>query len=274
VEALTKTRGRECTGIRLSFRMRSLVRARLNAEGGTWDREFLRLQYEALRAEILATQRRSFQIMSAGVVGLPLFSYLIQRPTAVTAPKDARTVPVALTTSFGWYLDLLLLALPLLVVVIALLYLADNMAVIRMGYFIRRHIERHAGVRGWEAWLELNRPLTRAAERHVTTAVSILFLLYYVGAVAMAWSAADELFIPFGVAVVVVSYFCLGIAIAAVFMSEMLPSTTTLGWRLKRYWLSADRRVNRSGNVRRHLVRLQSFSARTRAGRAPRGLQT
>jgi hypothetical protein len=49
--------------------------------------------------------------------------------------------------------------------------------------------------RGWEHWLEHHKPPTRATERYVITAVYILFLLYYIGAVYLAWPAVDKVFI-------------------------------------------------------------------------------
>src|SRR5689334_10149378 len=40
--------------------------------------EFLKLQYQALREEILATQRRGFQIIGVGLIALPAVNYIGQ----------------------------------------------------------------------------------------------------------------------------------------------------------------------------------------------------
>lgn len=205
---------------------------RLFEAGRVFAPEFLKAQYEALRTEILNTQRRAFQLMTAGVLGLPLLSYFIQgqqpRSAGGPAPVPALPAPGAMHTTGTAYGFVLTMALPVVVIVIALLYLADNNAIIRAGYFIRCRIERYVPVQGWEEWLESRTPLTRGTERHVTVAVYILFLLYYVASVYLSWPAAREEFGTRRAAYAMAGYAVLGASVAAYFVWQILLSTTAL----------------------------------------------
>jgi hypothetical protein len=214
------------------------------------DRAFMLAQFDALRAEILATQRRAFQTMTAGIVGLPILNFIIQARAA--GPSTTGTAqPVEP------YIYLLIIGLPVVVIVVALLYLADNNAVIRAGCFIRWEIEPALGCRsghessGWEYWLENNKPATRATERYVTTAVYILFLLYYISAVDLAWSAVSNVFTPFGSSAVRVGYVVFGTVVAVYFVRELLLSTKAL-----------EKRVRQRAEMARIQARVQSFATR------------
>jgi hypothetical protein len=134
--------------------------------------DFLRLEYEALRAEILATQRRNHQTLAFGILGVPAVNYL----------ADKFDLPV------------LRLTLPLMVIVIALMYVADNHSIIRCGAYIREHIEKHVpDIVGWENWLESGRDRgTRSTERYLSIGFYLLFGVYFFGAVLLAWSYAER----------------------------------------------------------------------------------
>jgi hypothetical protein len=122
-----------------------------------------------------------------------------------------------------------ILALPLLVVVITMLYLGDNHAVIRCGQFIRQHIETEApSVKGWEAWLEdYVEQGTRTTERWVMYGVSLLLLLYFVGSVSLAWPVAKgEYGAPVAVALTSL-YGVIGATVGVFFAWSMKLSTTT-----------------------------------------------
>lgn len=128
---------------------------------------FLKMQYEALRQEILATQKRNMQTLGFGALSVPVAGYL----------ATVHDIPA------------LSLTLPLLVLGVALLYLADSHGIIRCGEYIREHIEAElAGpdVVGWETWLEMGRERTRrSTERYTTWCFYLMFLLYFVAAVYM-----------------------------------------------------------------------------------------
>ena len=131
--------------------------------------EFLKVQYEALRQEILATQRRNFQTLGFGALSIPAASFLAK----------VHDIPA------------LALAVPPLVLGIALLYLADNHGIIRCGEYIKEHIEKNLteeGIMGWETWLEAGQEQgTRNTEHYTTYCFYLLFLLYFAAAVYMAW---------------------------------------------------------------------------------------
>jgi len=131
--------------------------------------DFQKMQYEALRQEILSTQRRNLQTLGFGALSVPAASYLAQ----------VHNLPA------------LSLTIPLLVLGIALLYLADNHGIIRCGKYIREHIEKdlnNEAFLGWETWLELGQGQgRRSPERYTTWCFYLLFLLYFVASVFMAW---------------------------------------------------------------------------------------
>lgn len=132
--------------------------------------EFLKMQYVALREEILATQKRSLQTLGFGALSVPAAGFL-----AETQKSPA-----------------LWLTVPILIMGIALLYLADNHGIIRCGAYIKEHIEKRVkaeGIVGWETWLEdgVQRG-RRRSERYTTICFYLFFLLYFVVSIFMAWS--------------------------------------------------------------------------------------
>jgi len=151
--------------------------------------EFHKMQYEALRQEILATQRRNLQTLGFGALSVPAVSYL----------ADVHKIPA------------LALTIPPLVLGIALFYLADNHGIIRCGEYIKEHIEKDLapeGVMGWETWLEAGQEHgTRSTERYTTVCFYLLFLLYFVTAIFMAWSYMESVHYRFGVAVGIAAFY-------------------------------------------------------------------
>ena len=135
-------------------------------------RDFALQQYLTLREEIKETKDRLFKVMSFGIIGVPAANYL------------AKTFNVP-----G-----LLLILPGLVLIIALMYLAENHGLMRCGHFIREEVEtRYPDVVGWETWLEANAQ-RRSVDRYVAYSFFLLFLLYYAGTVTMAAMELDRRF--------------------------------------------------------------------------------
>ena len=164
----------------------------------------VKLQYEALRAEILAIQQRNFQTMALGIVGLPAANYLAQT----------------------YDIDTLTLALPIIVIVLALRYLADNHAVVRCGEYIRTQIEPQAkDLVGWETWLETAHAHTRSPERYLAYAFYLLFFIYFAASVAMAWPTADRIFMAPFPAVIVGGYTAIGVWFAIHLVRSLRLST-------------------------------------------------
>jgi hypothetical protein len=163
--------------------------------------DFLKMQYQALREEILATQRRSFQTLGFGALSIPAAGYL----------AEVHNVPA------------LSLTVPLLIIGIALLYLADNHGIMRCGEYIKEHIEKelsNEGTLGWETWLEKGQEFgTRSTEHYTTLCFYLLFLLYFIAAIFMAWvymqpqSSPFVFSLPFSVTLTVL-YAVFGVVVA------------------------------------------------------------
>jgi hypothetical protein len=170
--------------------------------------DFLKIEYVALRAEIIATQQRNFQTIGFGVLGLPALNYVLHN-------QDIQVIS---------------LALPVVVVVIVFLYLADNQGVLRCGRYIRLCIEpRVAGTLGWENWLErYEPPVNRTTECYMAAAVSILFFLYYVAATWIAWNYSVAT-MPFASASTVYCAYAATGAIAGVHVSRHLSISSRRG---------------------------------------------
>src|SRR2546423_11722494 len=138
-------------------------------------------EYGALRQEILATQRRDFQVISVGAVAIPGANYLVHLTGA----------------------EPLLLALPVLVMVTVLMHLANTHAVVRIARYVSDRIEPLSPIEGWETWLrstETNQGRRqtddRRAERYMRAAVFLLFGAYFVGT---TWFASVYAFSKTGI---------------------------------------------------------------------------
>ena len=125
--------------------------------------EFQEKQFYFLRREIEARQTRLFWTVVIGLLGMPALTYLA---------KDADTL--------AW------LAIPFLMLVIIVLFLAEQHAMMRCGRFIREQIEGAPDLApGWECWLE-SRPQYRLMERNFVGCFIVIFFLYYFLAISMA----------------------------------------------------------------------------------------
>lgn len=135
--------------------------------------EFHREQYLTLRKEIEDIRDRMHKIVVFGLVVVPSAHFVADK----------------------YEVDSIVYSLPMLVIVIALLYLADNNALMRCGRFIRLHIEPQASpTQGWEDWLETKAPWdTRTVDRYLAFAFFGLFLVYFVGAISTAVEFAYRL---------------------------------------------------------------------------------
>jgi hypothetical protein len=171
------------------------------------------VEYEALRAEILATQRRDFQVIGAGALIIPAIGYLNQ--------DMAKGV---------------VLGLPLVVVSVVLMHLGNTHSITRIGRYIREEIEANEKPCGWETWLQNEdqasvaeraqlsetrsgasrlrrwwrrlrpevafRTDRRTAEQYMKHSVSILFGVYYTATTSLAISYAAH----WGVTAVITAY--------------------------------------------------------------------
>lgn len=126
--------------------------------------KFFELQYTTLRKEIEDTHSRMFTLLIGG----------------------SALVPAAQFVSEAFKAGIVLFALPFLVVILVLLFLSQNIAIMRCGQFIRECIEPQAnGIQGWEAWeeetKEKNQPIDRrVVDKLVMLSFYALFGVYYI----------------------------------------------------------------------------------------------
>jgi len=137
---------------------------------------FLKEQFTTLRKEIEQTKSRIFKIMAFGLTIVPAAHFVAREQ----------------------HVEALLYVSPLLVIVVALLYLSENHALMRCGRYIRYEIERHvsqqdADVIGWETWLETKKRGydTRTVDKYVAYCFLILFVVYFAGSVYLAIKEAQ-----------------------------------------------------------------------------------
>lgn len=125
--------------------------------------EFQRDEFLTLRDEIKSTKARLFWIVTIGLVGVPLLTYLGSRADL--------------------YVRMLL---PYSVLVLIVLFLAEQSSMMRAGRYIRERIEKEGNrPAGWESWIE-SRSEFRLADRHFLACTLIVFFVYYFVTIGMA----------------------------------------------------------------------------------------
>ncbi len=134
---------------------------------------FITQQFAALRREIESQQARLFWIVVIGLLGVPTLTHVVW--------------------SAG---TLVWLALPFFVLVLILLFLAQQSQMMRAGRYVREHIEnRLTDMQGWESWLE-SRSALRLMDRHFSACFIVIFFAYYFLSIGMAihrlWMDAVE----------------------------------------------------------------------------------
>jgi hypothetical protein len=174
--------------------------------------EFFKLQYQTLRDEIKDTKARIFQILSIGFTLLPAAHFL----------------------GYKYDIGAIILFAPVLISAFALLYLSENRALMRCGYFIRCHLETHVdGIQGWEHWLESPKVKgfdPRGVDKYSSYAFYLLFLIYYVLAVVVAafycFATLGSHAMPY-TAVLLATYGIVGILFVYFLAKNIQTSTTT-----------------------------------------------
>ena len=119
-------------------------------------REYLSQQFQTLRREIEGHQTRAFWTVVMGLLGIPALSYFL----------ISAEIPV-------W------MAMPFFLLVLMVLFLAQQNFMMRAGRYIREYIETQIDYSpGWEAWIE-SRPVYRVMDRQFAGALLVLFFLFY-----------------------------------------------------------------------------------------------
>ena len=125
--------------------------------------QFLQQQFTVLRQEILARQTRMFWIATIGLLGFPMLTYF---------------------AAIGTWIVLCLV--PYFVLVLIIMFVAEQSEMMRAGRYIREHIEPSVEYSpGWESWLE-SKPQFRQLERQFFACFVIVFFVYYFIATGLA----------------------------------------------------------------------------------------
>ncbi|MFH0980393.1 MAG: hypothetical protein V2A79_02510 [Planctomycetota bacterium] len=129
---------------------------------------FLLQQFVTLRDEIKAIKARLFWIVAMGLFGVPLITYLVascQRTQFLTA------------------------MIPYVVLVLIVMFIAEQSALMRAGQYIRRNVEpKVPEALGWETWLESHASI-RLLDRHFFAVFVLVFFVYYFMSIGFAVQA-------------------------------------------------------------------------------------
>lgn len=165
---------------------------------------FMRLQFSTLRDEIRDTKARIYKTVAFGIGVVPAANYV------------ARTYEI----------PMLVLAMPLLVMVVGFLYLAENHALMRCGRYIRFCIEPSVpDTTGWETWLSEDERATRSVDRYMAYSFYLVFALYFVGSVVLAVRYVLQQHGVASATAVTVAYGALGVAFGSALARNIRVST-------------------------------------------------
>jgi len=137
-------------------------------------KEFLFLQFKALRDEIVGKTERVVRIQLTGVTAIPL----------VIGAGEKYNILIVLAAS------------PIVTIVFSLILLYEQNGIMRAGRYIRTHLEPILFPKqtiGWEEWLE-DIAANRRAERFFALSAYIAFSLYYLGGSCLAFLAVRASF--------------------------------------------------------------------------------
>jgi hypothetical protein len=117
--------------------------------GTTMDKtSFLDWQYHTLRKEIETSKDRQFKIGAGSLVIVPAVEIL------AIAVKESVHAEHGMGSVLAIPMLVLLLLLPIIVLVLHTLFMAEHLAISRCARYIRDHIESAIPqVEGWEEWL-------------------------------------------------------------------------------------------------------------------------
>ena len=161
-------------------------------------KEFLILQYQAIRSEILALKERVIRVQTISISGIPLL---------VAAGENSK-------------LDFVVIVSPIITAVVVLMISFEQNSIMRAGKYIRENIEpflisqqpEKAKISigwqppektkipvGWEDFLGQNGQKNRDAEKHFLNSVVLAFSLYYLGGSILAFSKIQSYNFPLSI---------------------------------------------------------------------------
>ena len=134
--------------------------------------QFIELQFNALRDEILSLKARVSRILIAAMSG----------------------IPIIIATGDKLKLELLIITAPIITAVAMFLILSEHNGIMRAGRYIREHLEpkmKQQIVLGWEEYLE-SEEINRCCERYLLISVVTIFSVYYVGSSLLAYLSVQS----------------------------------------------------------------------------------
>jgi hypothetical protein len=169
--------------------------------------EFLKQQYLTIRDEIKETKARIFKTLGFGLVVVPAAHFLAQ----------------------SYRIDTIILSIPILVIVVALVYLSENNALMRCGRYIRLHIEPQIdGIIGWETWLETPGYFeTRNVDKYLSYCFYLLFFVYFIGSVFLAARFSFEQYGQIVTSLLLGLYVAIGVWFIIYLIKHIRVSTST-----------------------------------------------
>jgi len=169
--------------------------------------EFARELFLTLRKEIEEAKARIFKIVTYGIVTVPAAQILAQIQN----------------------LSIITLAIPFLVIVIALLFLSENHTVMRCGTYIKDFIEPEVSdFIGWEKWLnDKHESSKRTVDKYLGYCIYLLFFVYYLGSVYLSFNYTMTIFNTIGCAISISIYVAVGIWFLLFLITNIQVTTST-----------------------------------------------
>ncbi len=103
-------------------------------------------------------------------------------------------MPASAFLGKAYNIDVLILTTPLLVMVVALMFLFVISALMRCGIYIKERIEPIVNeIEGWEEWLQLPGTVDkRKAEIYMSISFLLLFVVYFLASVYLAFTFSAD----------------------------------------------------------------------------------
>ena len=159
------------------------------------DYEFAKLQFTALRDEILALKERLAKIFLATISAIP----------AILAAGQKYGVPH------------IVVAAPMITAACTFYILSEQIGIMRAGKYIQEHLEPRLKTRGFTGWEEYlaSEKIHRACDRGLLISYTIIFTIYYIGTTIFAYSTVLEglslvYFIAIIIAYAILGFFFMG----------------------------------------------------------------
>lgn len=167
--------------------------------------EFVKQQFITLRDEVKETKTRIFRIQSLGIIVVPASTFLGK----------------------AYNIDILIMTTPLLVMVVALMFLFETSALMRCGIYIKEKIEPLVlEIEGWEEWLQIPSDINkRKAEIYMSISFLLLFVVYFLASVYLAYTFSNTNYNQTSSYIILSVYVSLGVWFVIFLINNILLTT-------------------------------------------------